>query len=120
MKIMRENERKYNLNIACKCGLREAVIADFIKGMHSKGGTTMKVIDETIWVKCTQKTMTEEIPFLTEEMVRNSVRKLEAKGILSVDILDDDKFDRTYWYSFTTYGRELIHAGESRCYEGTS
>ena len=109
---IKSNERKYNMAIAAACGLREAVIADFIREMQS-GGSAVKTIKGRSWVKCSQKTVTCHLPFMTEETVRNSVRKLEAKGIISVDILDDDKFDRTYWYSFTDYGEELLHYDRS-------
>lgn len=107
LKIIKENERKYNIRIAALCGLREAVIADLIKDMQFRGAD-MKAMNGMTWVKCTQKTMTDHIPFLTEDTVRNSVRKLEAKGIISIGVLDDDKFDHTYWYAFTEYGEELL------------
>ena len=109
LKIIKENERKYNIRIAALYGLREAVIADLIKDMQFSGAD-MKAMNGMTWVKCTQKTMTDHIQFLTEDMVRNSVRKLEAKGIISIDVLDDDKFDHTYWYAFTEYGEELLRA----------
>ena len=107
---MNYNERKFNMDIAAACGLREAVIADFIRGLQLTG-------DETtyrhgyLWVKCTQKMMTVHIPFLTESMVRRSVRKLKEKGIIKVGVFDDDRFDHTYWYTFTDYGEELLDDG---------
>jgi len=104
---MNYNERKFNMDVAAVAGLREAVIADYIRGLQLTS-------DETayrhgyFWVKCTQKTMTVHIPFLTEDMVRHSVKKLVEKGIIKVAVLDDDKFDHTYYYTFTPYGEELL------------
>jgi hypothetical protein len=46
-------------------------------------------------------------------MVRHSVRKLVDKGILKVAVLNNDRFDHTYWYTFTAYGDELLD--DSRC-----
>jgi len=106
-KPMNYNERKFNMDVAAVAGLREAVIADYIRGLQLTS-------DETayrhgyFWVKCTQKTMTVHIPFLTEDMVRHSVKKLVEKGIIKVAVLDDDKFDHTYYYTFTPYGEELL------------
>ena len=104
---MKYNERKFNMDVAAVAGLREAVIADYLRGPQLTS-------DETayrhgyFWVKCTQKTMTVHIPFLTEDMVRHSVKKLVEKGIIKVAVLDDDKFDHTYYYTFTKYGEELL------------
>jgi len=53
--------------------------------------------------------MTVHIPFLTEDMVQHSVRKLIDKGIIKAAELDDDKFDHTYFYCFTPYGEELLN-----------
>ena len=106
-KEMNYNERKFNMNIASVCGLREAVIADFIRGLQLTGDDTT-YRHGYFWVKCSQKMMTVHIPFLTEDMVQHSVRKLVDKGIIKVAVLDDDKFDHTYWYTFTKYGEELL------------
>ena len=97
---MNYNERKFNMDIATVCGLREAVIADFIRGLQvTSDETTYR--HGYFWVKCTQKTITVHIPFLTEDMVRYSVNKLVEKGIMKVGVFNDDKFDHTYWYTFT-------------------
>ena len=107
---MQFNERKFNTDIAAVCGIREAVIADFIRDWQL-------LSDETtyrygyFWVKLAQRTMTVHMPFLTEDMVRHSVKKLVDKGIIKVAVLDNDKFDHTYYYTFTKYGEELLDDG---------
>ena len=107
---MNYNERKFNMDVAAVAGIREAVIADFIRNLQlTSDETTYR--HKHLWVKCTQKTITVHIPFLTEDMVRHSVGKLIDKGIIRVAVLDDDKFDHTYWYTFTAYGEELLDDG---------
>ena len=107
---MNYNERKFNTDIAAVCGLREAVIVDFIRGwLLTSDETTYR--HGHLWVKCTQKTMTVHLPFLTEGMVRNSISKLLKKGIINVAKFSDYKFDHTYWYTFTAYGEELLDDG---------
>ena len=109
-KEMNYNERKFNMDIAAVCGLREAVIVDFIRGwLLTSDETTYR--HGHLWVKCTQKTMTVHLPFLTESMVRNSIRKLVKKGIIKVEKFSDYKFDHTYWYPFTASGEELLDDG---------
>ena len=107
---MNYNERKFNMDIAAVCGLREAVIVDFIRGwLLTSDETTYR--HGHLWVKCTQKTMTVHLPFLTEDMVRYSIRRLVKKGIIKVEKFSDYKFDHTYWYTFTAYGEELLDDG---------
>ena len=109
-KEMNYNERKFNTDIATVCGLREAVIVDFIRGwLLTSEETTYR--HGHLWVKCTQKTMTVHLPFLTESMVRNSIRKLVKKGIIKIAKFSDYRFDHTYWYTFTDYGEELLDDG---------
>ena len=104
------NERKFNMDIAAVCGLREAVIVDFIRGwLLTSDETTYR--HGHLWVKCAQKTMTVHLPFLTESMVRNSIRKLVKKGIIKIAKFSDYRFDHTYWYTFTDYGEELLDDG---------
>ena len=109
---MNYNERKFNMDIASVCGLREAVIADFIRDLELTSDDTT-VRHGYFWVRCSQKMMTVHMPFLTVDMVRHSVRKLVDKGILKVAVLNNDRFDHTYWYTFTAYGDELLD--DSRC-----
>ena len=82
---MNYNERKFNMDIASVCGLREAVIADFIRDLELTSDDTT-VRHGYFWVRCSQKMMTVHMPFLTEDMVRHSVRKLVDKGILKVAV----------------------------------
>jgi len=110
---MNYNERKFNMDIAAVCGLREAVIIDYIRDLMSESDETT-YRHKHFWVKCSMKTITVHIPFLTEDMVRNSVRKLVDKGIIRVAVFNEDKFDHTYWYTFTDYGNELLD--DSRCF----
>ena len=109
---MNYNERKFNMDIASVCGLREAVIADFIRDLELTSDDTT-VRHGYFWVRCSQKMMTVHMPFLTEDMVRHSIRKLVDKGILKVAVFNNDRFDHTYWYTFTAYGDELLD--DSRC-----
>ena len=110
---MNYNEMRFNTDIALVCGLREAVIACFLRDMQAKSTETTYRYGY-FWVKCTQKMMTVHMPFLTEDMVSNSVKKLADKGIIKVAVLSNDKFDHTYWYTFTDYGEELLD--DRRCF----
>lgn len=96
---------------------RQVITERADQGDHGAAGGRCAGGEETtyrhgyLWVKCTQKMMTVHIPFLTEDMVRHSVRKLIDKGIIKVGVFDDDRFDHTYWYTFTDYGEELLDDG---------
>ncbi len=107
---MNYNERTFNMNIASVCGLREAVIADLIRELQlTSDETTCR--HGKYWAKCSQKMMTVSLPFLSEDMIQRSVRKLVDNGIIKVGVFSDDKFDHTYWYTFTAYGEKLLDDG---------
>ena len=36
-------------------------------------------------------------------------------AVLPIGVFNDDKFDHTYWYTFTAYGNELLD--DSRCFD---
>ena len=76
---MNYNERKFNMDIAAVCGLREAVIVDFIRDwLLTSDETTYR--HGHLWVKCTQKTMTVHLPFLTEIIPTGIPLQLTARS----------------------------------------
>ena len=104
---MNYNERKFNMDIAAVCGLREAVIASQLWEAQANADAAF-YIDGYPWVRASYKRITAYLPFLTVHMVQTAVKKLLREGIIKVGEYNDSRFDRTHSYAFTSYGRDLM------------
>ena len=92
--IRKENECRFNRNIAMICGIRAALIAQYLwEIMEYENGTA-----DDYWRKMPQKMIQTVYPFLECRILRASER-------------NESRFDRTRWYQFTEYGMELMSPG---------
>lgn len=101
---------RINVEIAKLCGANAAAVADYIwHGSYVEDGDKeLKVHDGYLWAKCKQKTISDGVKFLSVDGVSSAVRRLVCEGIIKMKSLSDDKFDHTYWYTFTEYGKKLM------------
>ena len=103
-----ERDVKFNVRVACACGIREAVIATFLWSLLNDPEEETISRHGNEWVKITQKMITAMFPFMSIDMVQGSIQKLKKKGIISIGDFNEDKFNHTNWYTFTDYGYELM------------
>lgn len=101
------NTLDFNKEIARDYGLRESVIATYLWELLEKD---MESIERNgrIWTRISQRMITMALPFMTVDMARRSLKKLAEEGIIMRAEFNDDKFDRTHWYTFTDYGNEMM------------
>ena len=101
------NTLDFNKDIARDYGLRESVIATYLWELLEKD---MESIERNgrIWTRISQRMITLALPFMTVDMARRSLKKLAEEGIIMRAEFNDDKFDRTHWYTFTDYGNEMM------------
>lgn len=105
--IRKENECRFNRNIAMICGIRPALIAQYLwEIMEYENGTT-----EDYWRKMPQKMIQTVYPFLSRHMIRYAMKELTECRILRASERNESRFDRTRWYQFTEYGMELMSLG---------
>jgi hypothetical protein len=105
--IRKENECRFNRNIAMICGIRPALIAQYLwEIMEYENGTT-----EDYWRKMPQKMIQTVYPFLSRHMIRDAMKELTECRILRASERNESRFDRTRWYQFTEYGMELMSPG---------
>ena len=107
------NRLEFNQAVAEQCGIREAVVATYLWDRLRRDDEALYRRGK-MWTRVSQRMIRTALPFLTEHTVRSAVRRLREADILRTD--DDfnhDRFDHTYWYSFTEYGEELMEPG---CY----
>ena len=99
--------RQFDTDIARKCGLNAAVVADFL-WERVKTDEDYRVEYGREWTRVSQKMMSADIPCLTVDMIANAVKRLKDKGYIKVSRFNDSKFDHTNWYAFTDYGLEAM------------
>ena len=104
------NTLDFNKDIARDYGLRESVIATYLWELLEKD---MESIERhgRIWTRISQRMITVALPFMSVDMARRSLKKLAEEGIIMRAEFNDDRFDRTHWYTFTDYGYEMMDPG---------
>jgi len=104
---MNHKKKKLNTEIARKCGTNAAVIACELWAMQAEA-SDVTYIDGYPWVRASYRRLSAYLPFLTVHMVRTAVRKLRKAGIIKAGVYNPSKYDHTYSYAFTGYGRDLM------------
>lgn len=75
----------YENEIAVKCGVNAALIADYLWNMkqdHRFSNNKSTYRHGKVWVRCSQPMITSDIRFLSIDMVKGAVKTLVEKNIL--------------------------------------
>lgn len=96
---------KYNDTISVKHGINSALISEYLWRESEVNG---KMYNKRIWARCSQKNIMGIFPFLGEKSTRNALKRLVHAGIIIRAEHNKSKFDRTFSYSFTEYGKALM------------
>lgn len=109
---------KFKENIAISCGIKAAIVAQFIWDNIELGSYDGNVYESEgkRWCRCSMLMMTGFFPFMTKKMIRNALDELVSKSIIKKGCFNDSKFDRTNWYTFTDYGTHLMRKQDGEDY----
>ena len=106
---------KFNRNIAERCGVNAAIVAqliwDSIETSNYDGYSYFH--DEMRWCRCSVQMMTGIFPFLSHHMIKDALSVLIKKKIIEKGCFNESKFDRTNWYVFTELGNYIMTGGGS-------
>jgi hypothetical protein len=99
-------------NIAVQVGVNAALVAEYLWYllMNEASGEDAFLHQGKYWCRCSARMITAEMPFLSRDMVSNATLKLRRKGYIRKSEFNDDRFDRTSWYTFTDYGVKMMEA----------
>ena len=91
---------KFRNNIAGKCGVNAAVIAEYLwyLQLNEASGDPKSFHHGSAWCRCSVRMMTAEFPFLSLHMAKNAVYELREKGFIRKGCFNDDRFDHTNEY----------------------
>lgn len=96
---------KYNETISVRYGINSALISEYL---WREAETNGKTICKRNWTRCSQKNIMGIFPFLGEKATRNALKRLLYAGIIVRAEKNESRFDRTFSYSFTDYGKALM------------
>jgi len=101
---------KFRSNIARLCGLNAAIIAEYLWQLYLNEacGDPEMYRHDKFWVRKSALMMTGEFPFLSIDMVKDAVKILREKNIIRKGCFNENRFDRTNWYTFTEYGEKVM------------
>lgn len=98
-------QHKMSVDVAERTDAQSALVA---QSLFDSGWTQTKTHAGKTWVRASRKMLSAVMPYLTVHKVRTALRKLKGAGIITQSELNDSRFDRTAWYSFTDFGRLLM------------
>ena len=102
--IRNENECRFNRSIAMICGIRPALIAQYLwEIMEYENGTA-----DDYWRKMPQKMIQTVYPFLSRHMIRDAMKELTECRILRASERNESRFDRTRWYQLRSSCRSVF------------
>lgn len=104
---------KFRNQVARRYGIKAAIIAEYLwEGVAISRNLNEMWMHDKPWTRCSRKVIALTFPFLTTDEIGNAIHILLDEGVIRKGKYNDDKFDRTNWYSFTEYGHELMAGGD--------
>lgn len=100
--------------LAKRLGVNAALAAQMLwEANEESGWAKTKRFRGKLWIKASSKSLAAVMPYLTPHQTKYAIKRLVKEGIITkVPRMDDDPFDSTNWYAFTTAGRLLMEGTE--------
>lgn len=93
-------EYGFNVEIAQKIGVNEAImLRNFQYWIQKNKANDTNFHDGQYWTYNTVNAFCEIFPFWTENQIRNILKKLTALGILKKGDFNQNRYNKTVWYS---------------------
>lgn len=99
----------FNVDIAVKYGVLEAVLLENIKFWVDKNRANEKNIFEgRPWTYNSIKAFTELFPYASDGQIRRALKKLEIEGLILTGNYNKLPYDRTMWYALSDFGESIF------------
>lgn len=105
MKKTRTQYRQYNVRIACKLGLKEAIVFNHLASWITfNQDSDSNYYDGRYWTFNSIKKWAEGLPELSYKQVRDALDNLIENGYLLAGNYNKLPYDKTKWYALTDKG----------------
>lgn len=94
----------FDSGIACSVGINAAIVLNWITFwiIHNHN-RSINIHHGKAWVYHTQKKLSLDLPYFSEDQINYAIQKLVDHGLLDVAQLADNPFDRTNYYTLKDY-----------------
>lgn len=90
----------FDPEIAVQYGVDEAVFIQNLRfWLHRNEANGENFHENKFWSYNSRRAMAELFPYWTEKQIRRIVDKLKAAGVLETGCFNENKYDRTAWYT---------------------
>lgn len=109
--------QRFQSQLAARFGMYEAVMLNYLwEELQNTISTPAFHRRGQYWIRCSIRGFTAALPYLSEHRIRTVLRCLIERGLLQRGEFNEYPFDRTAWYSFTTYGLKVMAESEDMGY----
>ena len=97
-------------NVAVCYGVNAAIVAQFLWDSLNfrHDNKRLRMFNGDKWCRCSILMITAYYPFLTYSMVKTALHLLIRKSVLKKGCFNENRFDKTNWYTFTEFGRYMM------------
>lgn len=102
-------EHHFNTDIAAKYGIEEAILIHNIFFWIQKNAANDRAFHEDrYWTYLSQEAMGKLFGYIDARKIRRALKHLFDEGLTVTGNFNDDKFNKTNWYSFTDKALEYL------------
>jgi hypothetical protein len=94
----------FNVQIACIYDERCAILIQHFDHWLTKNAAEKNSYyyhEGTYWTKCTIPGLHKIFPYISKDQLKRTLKKLKDKEVITSKQFNEDKNDRTNWYTFT-------------------
>ncbi len=109
------NTHSFNVNLATEIGLERCIILQNMYYWHCSNECIESMQKEgRTWLFQSVKQFTDRFPYLGVKVIRNALIWLEENGYIISGNYNENKYDRTKWYSLTDITLEMFDPNFSK------
>ena len=102
-------EHHFNVEIATEYGMLEAVLLNHLQFWLKKNEANgTNYYDGTYWTYNSIKALGILFPYVSQNRIRNALKRLEEAGLIMTGNYNKSAYDRTMWYAFTEKGKSIL------------
>ena len=99
----------FNTGIAKKYGIKEAILFEnLVHWVKLNKANRRNFVNGKYWTYNSVKSFQEAFDYMSAREISNALNRLEAKGLIESGCFNDNRCDRTKWYTISDFGYEEI------------